>query len=267
MPLEFSHPRWDSRRARIGFCYGSAAVAAIAMLTFAEPAVAQSGGKGFLFNRPVGSFSIRGGYSIANAGSDVFSEAISQLTLSKSDFGAIAWGGDISYSATPRVDVVFDGAFSASSANSEFRQWVDNNDEPIQQGTSYRRMPLTVGLKYYLADRGRAISQFAYVPAKYAPYVGVGGGAMWYRFKQKGDFVDFATNNLEIFSAELESSGWTPMAHGMAGVDYSLTPSLAITAEGRYQWARAQLDRDVFEGFEKIDLSGFAATVGFKVRF
>jgi hypothetical protein len=243
----------------------------VALTLVAHPAGAQASGKGFLFSRPVGSFSLRGGYALANAGSDVFSDAVSQLTLSKRDFSAFAWGGDISYSATPRIDIVFDGAFSTTTANSEVRDFVEDlpngGSAPIQQATQYRRLPLTVGLKYYLADRGRSVGQFAYIPSKYAPYVGVGGGAMWYRFKQNGDFVDFDTPDLEIFSAELESSGWAPTVHGAAGLDYSLGSWVALTGEARYQWARARLDPQVFVDYDKIDLSGVTGTVGFKVRF
>ena len=66
---------------------------------------------------------------------------------------------------------------TTSGLANEFRDWVDNNDEPIEQETKFRRLPLTVALRYYLTDRGRAVSQFAYIPNRYAPYVGVGGGA------------------------------------------------------------------------------------------
>ena len=245
----------------------------VALAALVQPAGAQSSGKGFLFSRPVGSFSLRGGYALANAGSDVFNDATSQLTLDKRDFSALAWGGDISYSPTLRLDIVFDGGFSSTTKNSEVRNFVENlpNDEsaPIAQETRYQRVPLTLGLKYYLADRGRSVGQFAYIPNKYAPYVGVGAGTMWYRFKQNGDFVDFATDpqSPDIFTAELESSGWAPMAHGLAGIDYSLGPWFALTGEARYQWARARLDPDIFVDYDKIDLSGVTGTVGFKVRF
>jgi len=241
-----------------------ATVATVAFLVSGQSASAQ---KGFLFKRPVGSFSLRGGYAVANAGSDVFSEATRQLTLNKGDFAAITFGGDISYAASPRTDLVFDGAFAASNANSEFREFEDNNGAPIQQATKYKRVPLTIGLKYYLTDRGRSVSEFAYIPSKYAPFVGIGAGGMWYRFQQNGDFIDFNTANLEVFTSTLESSGWTPMAQGTAGVDFTVGPWVALTTEGRYQWARATLDPNVFEGFDKIDLSGFTGTVGFKVRF
>jgi hypothetical protein len=162
---------------------------------------------------------------------------------------------------------VFDGAFTSVKQPSEFRDFVDNNDEPIEQETRYRRVPLTFGLKYYVADRGRSVGQFAYIPSKFAPYLGFGGGAMYYKFEQEGDFIDFATDNLEVFGAKLESSGWTPMAHGSAGMDYTVGPWLALTAEARYQWARARLDPQVFEDYDKIDLSGVTGTVGFRVRF
>ena len=243
----------------------SAFIGAVVLVSGARLAPAQTSGDGFLFRRPSGSFSLHGGYALANAGSDVFSEATTNLTLDKRDFSSFSFGGDISYAFSPRFDVVFGGDYSAAKRDSEFRDWVDNNDDPIEQTTSFRRLPITVSLKYYVVERGRSVSQFAWIPSKYSPYVGVGGGGMYYRFKQEGDFVDF--QDLDVFFAELQSSGWTPTGHAMAGVDYTLGPWLALTAEGRYSYAKAELDRDVWEGFEKIDLSGFAGTVGFKVRF
>ena len=270
MSIAFLRSRAMDRLSRGGIPLRAAsitlALGAAALAVTARPIEAQSG-KGFLFGAPKGSFTIRGGYAVPTAGSGVFSDAISQLTIDKRDFSSLNWGGDISYSPNTRFDIVFDVEVSSANHNSEFRDWVDNDDRPIEQATKFKRIPLTVGMRYYLAERGQEISRFAYVPRKYAPYVGVGAGAMYYRFKQEGDFVDFATENLEVFSAEIEDSGWTPMAHGMAGVDYSVGPWFALTLEGRYQWAKARLDPAVFEGYDKLDLTGFTGTVGFKVRF
>jgi opacity protein-like surface antigen len=243
----------------------SVLIAGIMLASAAPPTFAQSSGDGFLFKSPRGSFSIHGGYALARAGSDIFSEATSQLTLDKRDFSSLSVGGDISYAMTPRFDLVFGVDYSGAKKDSEFRDWVDNNDQPIEQSTDFKRLPLTVSLKYYIRDRGRAVSQYAWIPSRYSPYVGVGGGALWYRFRQRGDFVDF--QDLDVFYAELQSSGWTPTGHAMAGVDYTLGPWIALTAEGRYSLGKASLDREEYEGFEKIDLSGFAGTVGFKVRF
>ena len=260
-------PSWSASPRRLARRNVLGLTALLTFVASAAPVGAQNSGKGFLFKRPAGSFSLRGGYALANAGSGVFDDAVTQLTLDKRDFSSWAFGGDISYAPTPRLDLVFDGQVSIASRNSEFREFIDNNDKPIEQATKFSRIPLTVDLKYYVTDRGREVSQFAYIPSRYATYIGVGAGAMYYRFKQNGDFIDFDTDNLEVFSTSIEDSGWTPTVNGLAGFDYSLGPWLALSFEGRYQWARAQLDPDTFVGYDKIDLSGFTGTVGFRVRF
>ena len=86
----------------------TAAAAVIAMFALAPGVGAQASGKGFLFHRPVGSFAFRGGYAVANASSDVFDDATTQLTLTKGDFSGVSWGGDISYSTGDRWDLLFD---------------------------------------------------------------------------------------------------------------------------------------------------------------
>ena len=168
----------------------------IAMCAFASGVGAQGSGKGFLFKKPVGSFAFRGGYAVANASSDVFSDATTQLTLNKGDFSGFNWGGDISYSTGDRWDLLFDAEVANASKSSEFRNFIGSDDQPIEQSTKFERVPLTLGLKYYLTSRGRSVSQFAYVPTKFAPYVSVGAGAMYYDFQQKGDFVDFQSETL-----------------------------------------------------------------------
>ena len=244
-----------------------AAAGLIAVCAFAPGVGAQGSGKGFLFKKPVGSFAFRGGYAVANASSDVFSDATALLTLDKKDFSGFNWGGDISYSTGDRWDVLFDAEVANSSKSSEFRNLIGSDDKPIEQSTKFERVPLTLGFKYYLTSRGRSVSEFAYVPSKFAPYVSLGAGAMYYDFEQKGDFVDFASENLDIFNTTLESSGWAPMGRGAAGVEYSLGPWVALTGEGRYVWAKAKLDPSAFEGYDKIDLNGFTGTVGIRVRF
>jgi len=251
---------WRSAAAMAVGVAGAAAVAAVA----AAPAWAQGSGDGFLFRPPVASLTLRGGFDRANAGSAIFSFARDQLTLGKGDFSGAAGGAELAVRLAPRADLVLGAAYTGASAPSEFRHFVDNNDLPIEQTTSFRRLPLTAGVKAYLAPRGRSIGSFAWVPSRVVPYVGAGGGEMWYRFRQTGDFVNEAT--LAVFHDTFTTSGWTPAAYGAAGVDFSLSPHVALTAEGRYTWARARPGTD-FQGFDRIDLSGIAATAGVSFRF
>ena len=239
-------------------------VALVAVFFTANPVQAQSSGDGFLFKPPSGTVTFRGGFDRASAGSDVFAFAVNQLTLSTRDFSGLTFAGDFGFRVTPRVEVVAGFSTSRSNAPSEFRNWVDNNRLPIEQATVFQRVPVTASVKVYLTEPGRTIGNFAWIPARYSPYVGGGGGAMWYRFQQNGDFIDL--NTLRVFTDTFDSNGWTPTAQAFAGTDVSLSPHFAVTGELRYQWANASLSRD-FSGFKSIDLSGLSATAGVSIRY
>jgi hypothetical protein len=232
-------------------------------LLMAGRSQAQSG-DGFLFAAPHGSVSVRGGFDHAIAGSDLFSFTSSMLTLDHGDFSGPAFQVDVDYTIVPRLDARFSFGFARASHGSEFRDYVDNNRQPIEQRTEFTRLPLTASVKAYLSGPGRTVGHFAWIPSRYAPYVGGGGGAMWYRFQQQGDFIDFATFN--VFSDLFDSEGWTPTVQGFVGTDVSLSPRFAVTMEGRYQWARTPLGID-FRQFAPIDLSGFSLTAGFAIRY
>ena len=230
----------------------------------AAPAAAQEVGRGFLFGRPEGSITFRGGFAHPFASSDVFSDARRQLTLGRGAFNGLALGADIAFSLRNDLDLTLGLDWSGSSSRSEFRDYVDNNELPIEQTTSLVRVPLTASLKWYLAPRGRSVGRYAWIPAKYAPYLGAGAGLMWYSFQQKGDFVDFKT--LKVFATEFGSSQWGATAHALAGFEYSINQRMGISTEGRYVWSRAGLGSD-FSGFQPIDLSGFTTSVGLLIRF
>ncbi|MFV2007223.1 MAG: outer membrane protein, partial [Longimicrobiales bacterium] len=142
--------------------------------------------------------------------------------------------------------------------------FVGTDDLPIFQTTEFTRVPVTANVKVYLADRGRSVSRFAWIPSKVAPYVGGGVGIVWYEFVQDGEFVDF--NNLDIFSDRLSSSGTSATGQVFGGVDLSLGGIWVLTGEGRYSFGSVQMDED-FVGFDNIDLNGLQMTVGIGVRF
>jgi hypothetical protein len=163
--------------------------------------------------------------------------------------------------------VAVDMTFADAEARSELRNWEEEDGRPIEQTTRLRRRPLSVSLKGYLMDRGRSISRFAWIPAPVAPYVGAGAGIMWHSFEQSGDFVDdLDPEDAFIYSDIYRSSGTSPTAHVLAGLDVSVGPRFVLTAEGRYLWASDEMGRD-FVDFDDIDLAGFQATAGISVRF
>lgn len=226
----------------------------------------RSGAPDFLFGEPRGSLGLRASWVFARAGSDLFDFVQRQLTIDEGDFDAPAVAVDVGVALSPRIDAVFGFEFSRAHVASEYRDFVDNNRQPITQDTELRQINLTGSVRVPLTPRGRSVSRLAWVPRRATPYVGAGGGALWYRFDQRGDFVDVFNPRRTIFSDRLTSQGWTPSAHALAGVDVLLYRRLCASIEGRYLWSSAELQRS-FDGFEPIDLAGFRLAAGVNVLF
>ena len=252
-------------------------VAVAALLSWPTAISAQARGTDFLSRSPMMSFGIRGGYARAQAGSDLFDYARKTFTLDTNDFASFAWGATVAVGITENLDVELGGGVARSSTRSEFRHWVGLDDLPIDQTTMFLRVPVTISLKWYFKDRGRSVGQFIWVPQRWAPYAGGGGGALWYRFEQEGNFLDFQT--LDVFSGTFETKGTTGTAHAFLGVDVLLSSKVVLTAEGRSSWGTTHLGdegrsswgttprgRD-FVDFADLDLSGFQATLGLSFRF
>jgi hypothetical protein len=230
-----------------------------------EPQQQRSGTTGgFAFGTPRGFFLVKGGLYVPRANSDIYTFNEDQLTLDGNSFISGLFGLDVGVSLNDRVDVVFGFEYSSASPVSEFRDFVDEFNAPITQQTRLRQAPLTASVRFNLVERGRAVGSYAWVPTSAVPYLGAGGGIVWWRYEQFGDFIDF--RDLTIFTDHFLTEGWDPELHVFGGVDVNISPRFAINIEARYGWAEGEL-APAFVGFEPIDLAGFRATGGASFRF
>ena len=204
------------------------------------------------------------GFNIPKAGSDLYDMVTRELTLEKSDFRAAGFGGEFGVPIASHFAVVADFEYSRSKTKSESRDYVESNGDPIEQTTEFSQIPITVTVRYYPKKTGEFVGNYAWIPTRMNPYIGAGGGALGYNFKQTGRFVDTSTMN--IFSSTLESKGWTSTAHIAGGIDINLTPRIFVNGEARYSWAHADLSKD-FTRFDPIDLSGARILGGIYFRF
>ena len=241
------------------------AVTALVVLVIASlPSPAASQTRDFLFGPPQGSVAVRGTFTFAHAGGDLYDFVTSELTVDKTDFNMPGIGFDFAYQFARRLDAQFGFEWGKTKTASEYRDFVDNNFLPINQTTSLKIVHLTGSVRFALTERGYEVSSLAWVPRRVVPYVGAGGGAVYYDFVQSGDFVDFV--DLSVFPDAFESKGWAPSAHAFGGVDVRLFRSLYASVEGRYTKAKAKLAAD-FIDFDPIDLSGFRLAAGINVLF
>lgn len=218
----------------------------------------------FLFGRPKGSLGFRGSWIFQAAGSDIFDFVTRHLTIDKTDFDSPGLAADLAFGVTDRTDVQLGFELSRIALASEYRDFVDDRLQPIEQTTALSTQHLVGALRYSLVPKGREISRLAWIPTRVVPYVGAGGGVIHYQFRQSGDFVDF--QDLSVFSESFRSSGWTPTAHVFGGVDVQLYRALYGTVQGRYSKAAGTLSSD-FVDFDPIDLSGFRLSAGINLLF
>lgn len=230
----------------------------------ALPGSAAAQERDFLFERPRVSIGVFGGYAIPREGSDIYDEVQDLLTIDEGDFRSFAFRAEVAVRATERVDVALDLGVSEKQVDSEYRDFIGTDDLPILQSTELSRIPVTLSGKYYLKDRGRSVSRFAWIPESWAPYLGAGFGFVSYEFRQAGEVVDFET--FDIFNDVFVSDGTAPIVQVLGGVDLSLGPRFLFTVDGRYAWASHDLGAD-FVDFEDIDLAGAELSAGFKIRF
>jgi hypothetical protein len=218
----------------------------------------------FLFGRPRGSVGLRGSWLFAGAGSDLFDFVTRQLTLDKKDFNSPGLGADVSFALTDRLDLQGGFEWNRVSRPSEYRDFVDNQLLPIEQTTELKTIELGATLRYALTPRGHQVSRLAWLPNRFVPYVGAGGGVIRYDFQQSGDFVDFV--DLSVFPEFFRSQGWAPSVHALGGVHIRLYRGLYGSVEARYTKASGKLSSD-FIDFDPLDLSGVRTSAGIRVLF
>ncbi len=225
----------------------------------------KTGGDGFLFERPTASFSLRLGAGQPNARGGLFDFVSSDLTVAKRDYLGTNFVAGVNLARSERLEIEATIGVSGRRIPSVYRDFVDNNDDEIEQETLLQRVPLALGLRLNLVPAGRRVSQLVWVPSRLVPYVSAGAGATRYLFRQEGDFVNFNTD--EIFNSRMVTKGWGPLGYVATGLTWNIGGGGAgWTVEARYDMSHASVSGD-FVGFDPVSLSGIGITSGFIYRF
>ena len=219
----------------------------------------------FFFGQPKGWLSFRGGLFVPRADAELFSFLGDQLTMTPSDFRAKSMDIEIgvNLSRTLAVEGGFD--IARRGLQSEYRNFVRPNRDPISQDTLLNQASFTIGFRVTPTGHGRRISSLSFIPRRVTPYGAAGLQTTYYRFSQNGSFVDFA--DLSIFQDVFASDGWVTGPYARGGVDIQLWRRLFVNADLRYSWLRSTLSSD-FQGFpDGLDLAGVRTSTGISIKF
>jgi opacity protein-like surface antigen len=137
-----------------------------------------------------------------------------------------------------------------------YRNSVRDDGSEIRQDLRLTIVPVGVSLRLLPADR--------YAPLQ--PYVTVGGDVFFYKYEERGDFIDFFDDTRPISPDSFRSQGAIFGGHAAAGLRIPVGDDFAITGEVRYQFAEKKRMNDDFD-LNRIDVNGASATVGLRLRF
>lgn len=178
-----------------------------------------------------------------------------------SDFNAVFGGVEYNTALGDFVElgVSIDG-FSRR-VDTSYREYTRPNGSEIEQTLKLEMMPIGATIRFVPTSKR----------ARIAPYIGGGIDAVYYKYEEFGDLIDWADPSYPILADTLLSEGVTLGAHAVAGLRVYVNRDFAIVGEGRYQWAKDDMGDDFAPNesglVNRIDLTGPSFTIGVHVRF
>jgi hypothetical protein len=186
--------------------------------------------------------------------SQYWDESFDVFTGSASDFEDLVFGADYLWLTSRNAGLLFGVSAFDGRATQYYKDWTDADGFDIGHATTLDLVDLTAA---YIIRFGSGSVR---------PYVGGGGGLLWWELREEGSFIDFGDPEMPVIYAAYLADGTTWELLALAGVDIRLSHRWSFFFEGRYRWSDDELNKD-FAGFGSIDLSGTQLAGGLSFNF
>jgi opacity protein-like surface antigen len=230
------------------------AFACICSLAVPLAAVAQDGYSGPGVPRNMLRFSL--GYFTPQGDSIYWQDKELEFTGRADDFEDVSVGFDYLRQINEYVSLVGSSTFYEGNADQAYLDFVDTANLPIRHTTTLTLVSFNIGVQVNLAPRRSPV----------IPYLAAGGGLYLWELGESGEFIDFSSEDLEIFDDSFKADGDTFGWYWLAGLSVPLGNTWSVFGEGRWQIADDELGGD-FTGFGNLDMSGREFRLGFAWRF
>ena len=191
----------------------------------------------------------------------LFQDVCELFFVGEGDFDGVYGGIEYNQVLTDYVEVGIHYDYYSNTLDTSYRDYTRPDDSEIRQSLRLRVAPLGVTVRFLPTSKGHKI----------VPYVGGGVDALFYKYEEYGDFIDFFDPELAILPDHFVSEATAFGYHALGGLRVYLNRDFAVVGEGRYQWGSDDMGDDFAPNepglVNKIDLSGWTFTVGVHVRF
>jgi len=196
------------------------------------------------------SLNIKAGVFIPSMNSDLWDVNRANLEFEKADMLDLYYGLEYEWLINSRFSLSFEGGVYKKEKRSYYRDFEFDDGSLIPQNVSLRITSLEATLKIYPLGRRRA----------FYPFFAAGAGMYAWKYEQWGYFIDNET--LDLSEGYADSSRFSPGFTGKAGVVMRMGRNTGLSFEARYLYLKDDLG-EWFQGFEKLDMTGFSINVGF----
>lgn len=225
----------------------------LSLLLAVVPAEAQSGYRGAGGNNQLRA---RIGNFEPDGESEYWEDKFFDFTGSTESFEDVVVGIDFIHSLGPRFGVMLSGSGYETDTRQAYRDFEDFDGRDISHRTTFELATASIGLVWQFAGRNASIQ----------PYVGAGGSYYDWTLEESGDFIDFDTRDLIVFTDTFFDDGTAFGSYFLAGLNIPLGDTISVFAEGRWESASDDLSDD-FEGLGEIDLGGTQISAGLAWHF
>ena len=187
--------------------------------------------------------------------SDLFSDVNELYAVRPRDFRGFTGGAEYSLGVGDHVELGFHLDGYERTVASSYRDYDRDDGSPIFQNLRLNVVPLGATVRFLPLGRQATVS----------PYVAAGGDVFFYKYQERGEFIDFFQDDLPVSVDAFVSEGAAPGFHVAGGLRVSVNHDLAVTGEVRYQQARTRMNDDF--SLNRIDLGGTSVTMGLLLRF
>jgi len=176
--------------------------------------------------------------------------------LAKSDWIGGYGGAEWRFRIVPSLWVGLHLDGYGRTLHTEYLDYERPSGLPIEQSLKLSIVPLGASLRWVPRDGRRDVS----------PYLGAGIDAVFYKYEEFGDFIDFFDDGLPVVDDHFVDEGAALGFHALAGLRVPVSDDISVLGEVKYLWARKDMGDD-FGPDLRIDLSGASATLGVSIRF
>jgi len=186
--------------------------------------------------------------------SDLWEVNKENLYFSNEDLQDLFYGLEYEHFAGRHFSFTLEAGTFEKTVYSQYRDYEYDDGSPIYQNLYLTIGGLEANIKIYPLGHRRIFN----------PYIGAGVGIYYWEYEQWGDFIDFT--NMEVYEGTGYTEAYTPGINVRGGFVFRFRRHMGVSFEAKYQYIKGQLS-NLFEGFEKLDLSGLTLNVGLNLFF